>query len=188
MSDDVIPRLIEKVEGKHYGKYRGFVVDNKDPEKRGRIMATVPNLLGSTQTGWCEPCAPYGGSDDLGLYMIPEVGAGVWIEFEVGEISHPIWSGTWWSPGKIPKEASSSSEPSKKIIKTRKGHIIELEDEDGKEKIIIKDKSGQNFVEIDSVGNAIKIKATTIEIEASDSMTLRANGDLIIQGAQVKIN
>ena len=120
--------------------------------------------------------------------MVPEEGAGVWIEFEGGEISNPIWSGTWWAPEKIPKEASRSPEPSKKIIKTRKGHIIELEDEDGKEKITIKDKSGQNFVEIDSVGNSIKIKATTIEIEASDSMTLRANGSLTIQGAQVKIN
>jgi uncharacterized protein involved in type VI secretion and phage assembly len=189
LSDDsVIPRLIEKVESRHYGKYRGFVTDNKDPENRGRIMATVPSLLGSTQTGWCETSSPYGGSEDIGFYMIPDVGAGVWIEFEGGEISLPIWSGVWWAPGKIPKEAIGSSEPSKKIIKTKKGHIIELEDEDGKEKITIQDKTKQNLIEIDSVGNSIKIKATTIEIEASASMTLKSSGTLTIQGALVKIN
>ena len=78
-------------EGRLFGKYRGIVTDNKDPEKLGRIQASVPAVPGM-QTNWANPCAPYAGLN-VGFYAIPPVGAKVWIEFESGAPDYPIWSG-----------------------------------------------------------------------------------------------
>ena len=61
---------------KHYGKYRGTVVDNQDPRKQGRIKVKVPEILGDVDSGWALPCAPYAG-DKTGAYAVPSVGAGV---------------------------------------------------------------------------------------------------------------
>jgi hypothetical protein len=80
---------------KYFGKYRGLVVGNLDPLQVGRIMATVPDVLGEVPTGWAMPCVPCGLPDKPGL-AIPAMGAQVWIEFEQGNLDHPIWSGCFW--------------------------------------------------------------------------------------------
>ena len=96
MIEDLVQELIERLEHRYYGKYRGYVHDVCDPENRGRIRAIVPRLLGdSTPTGWALPSSPYAGPDQ-GLFTVPDLGAGVWIEFEEGDLSMPIWSGMWW--------------------------------------------------------------------------------------------
>jgi len=75
--------VLERDSDRFYGKYRGLVTDNQDPMQIGRIQASVPEVLGDVRTGWAVPCAPYAGTN-AGLYAIPAVGAGVWIEFEAG--------------------------------------------------------------------------------------------------------
>jgi hypothetical protein len=79
----------------YYGKYRGTVVNNIDPEQRGRIMALVPDVLGLTPSSWALPCVPIAGKQE-GVFAIPQIGAGVWIEFEQGDPDYPIWSGGFW--------------------------------------------------------------------------------------------
>jgi Type VI secretion system/phage-baseplate injector OB domain len=83
---------------KFYGKYKATVVQNVDPEFRGRIMCTVPAVLGETPSGWCEACTPLAGptGPPMGVYLVPPIGAGVWVEFELGDPSKPIWSGCRW--------------------------------------------------------------------------------------------
>ena len=83
---------------KWWGKYKGTVVQNADPEFRGRIMCTVPTVLGLTPSSWCEACAPLAGptGPPMGVYMVPPIGAGVWIEFEQGDPDYPIWVGGYW--------------------------------------------------------------------------------------------
>jgi uncharacterized protein involved in type VI secretion and phage assembly len=80
---------------KYYGKYRGTVVNNVDPEQRARIQALVPDVLGLTPSSWAMPCLPFAGKQ-MGAYMIPQVGSGVWIEFEQGDPDYPIWTGGFW--------------------------------------------------------------------------------------------
>lgn len=80
---------------RYYGKYRGTVTVNIDPEQRGRIMALVPDVLGLTPSSWAMPCVPYAGKGS-GAYLVPEVGSGVWIEFEQGDPDYPIWVGGFW--------------------------------------------------------------------------------------------
>lgn len=96
MIEDVLTALVDRLDSTYYGKYRGYVHDVDDPEGRGRIRAIVPRLLGpDTPTGWALPCAPYAGPDQ-GFFTVPEVGSGVWIECEEGDLHRPIWTGQWW--------------------------------------------------------------------------------------------
>ena len=80
---------------KFYGKYRATVFNNVDPEQRGRIQAIVPAVLGVVPSSWALPCMPIAGKQE-GVYMIPQVGAAVWIEFEQGDPNYPIWVGGFW--------------------------------------------------------------------------------------------
>ena len=96
MIEDVISQLVDRLDSTYYGKYRGYVHDVDDPDGRGRIRVIVPRLLGAeTPTGWAMPCAPYAGPDQ-GFFTVPDVGSGVWVEFEEGDLHRPIWSGQWW--------------------------------------------------------------------------------------------
>jgi hypothetical protein len=90
---------------RYYGKYRGTVINNIDPEQRGRIQAVVPDVQGLTPTTWALPCVPIAGKQE-GMYMVPQVGAGVWIEFEQGDPDYPIWVGGFWGTvAEVPQAA-----------------------------------------------------------------------------------
>ena len=70
-----------------FGKYRGQVTNNVDPEMRGRIQVQVPAVLGEGRNSWALPATPYGG-DGVGFFAIPPIGANVWVEFEGGNPGH----------------------------------------------------------------------------------------------------
>lgn len=168
-TEDILARLVERVEGRFYGKYRGQVTDNSDPDNLGRIRAKVPRVLGDEETGWALPAFPYGGASDQGLFLMPDVGAGVWIEFEGGDLSYPIWTGTWYTSGDIPESAQSG----KKVLKTKSGHKLVLDDDGGSLEIA------------DSNGNSIKLDASGIAITDANgnSIKLTASGVSVNDGA-----
>jgi hypothetical protein len=88
-----------------HGKYRGTVVNNLDPEQRGRIQAMVPAVSNVMLSNWAMPCVPMAGKEQ-GVFMVPQVGAGVWIEYEGGDPDKPIWVGGYWgSVAEVPKLA-----------------------------------------------------------------------------------
>src|SRR5262249_39933857 len=79
----------------YYGKSRGIVMNTVAPDRRGRIqviVADVPTLLPPT---WAMPCLPVGGIQN-GMFTVPPIGAGVWVEFEQGDPDYPIWVGCYW--------------------------------------------------------------------------------------------
>jgi uncharacterized protein involved in type VI secretion and phage assembly len=80
---------------KFYGKYRGTVLNNIDPLQIGRLLVQVPDVSGLSISSWAMPCFPISGRQ-MGAYMIPQIGAGVWVEFEQGNSDYPIWSGCWY--------------------------------------------------------------------------------------------
>lgn len=93
---------------KFYGKYRGRVVNNLDPQRRGRVQALVPDALGITPSTWALPALLSVGTQS-GTFIVPPIGAGVWIEFEQGEIDYPIWSGCFWDcQADVPAEAQAA--------------------------------------------------------------------------------
>jgi hypothetical protein len=80
---------------RYWGKYRGTVTINIDPEQRGRIQAIVPAVTGLVPSSWAMPCVPFAGKAS-GFFAVPQVGAGVWIEYEDGDPDRPIWVGGYW--------------------------------------------------------------------------------------------
>jgi uncharacterized protein involved in type VI secretion and phage assembly len=174
--------LAEKVEQRFYGKYRGTVVDNQDPAKLGRLRLNVPSVLGSdVVTGWATPCTPFGGAAGQGFLFIPGVGAGVWTEFEEGDLEFPIWAGAFWSKPNgdteltKPNKGSDGSEessvqdpPTSKIIKTAKGHTLQFEDADGAEMILVREGVKGHFLTMDKNGITVKdANANTIQFTSS---------------------
>lgn len=78
-----------------YGKYRGTVLNNVDPMRQGRILAVVPDVTGPLPSSWAMPCLPLAGLN-TGVFTVPPIGAGVWIEFEKGDPDYPVWVGGFW--------------------------------------------------------------------------------------------
>jgi uncharacterized protein involved in type VI secretion and phage assembly len=113
-----------------FGKYRGTVFDNEDPKLLGRVQAFVTDVLGETPSTWALPCLPMAGTGTpMGVYCIPPVGTGVWIEFEHGDPGKPIWSGCWYSDGTQPVLAPLSPPPiSQLVIQTQQGTTLSISD------------------------------------------------------------
>jgi Type VI secretion system/phage-baseplate injector OB domain len=80
---------------RYYGKYRGTVVENIDPEQIGRVLLQVPDVLGETPSSWALPCVPAAGIQS-GVFVVPPIGSQVWVEFEQGDPDYPIWTGGFW--------------------------------------------------------------------------------------------
>src|SRR5215469_3057919 len=78
-----------------YGKYRGLVVENIDPEQIGRVLLQVPDVLGEIPSSWAMPCVPAAGIQS-GQFIVPPIGSQVWVEFEQGDPDYPIWTGGFW--------------------------------------------------------------------------------------------
>lgn len=151
---ELLERLLAKVDNRFYGKYLGFVVDNVDPAKRGRLRAKVPEVFGpDVVSGWAEPCFPYGGGADFGTFSIPpvtksgdEYTTGVWIEFRGGNPQFPIWVGTFFgAPGNKPEAPGDDSEPNVNVhvARTFAGHSITAVDSAESERLEIRDAAGQ---------------------------------------------
>lgn len=157
-----------QVTQKYYGKYPGLVCDNtppgNDPENkgkihRGEIQVQVPGILEETEGGtgeqpivvWAKPCF------HPGYFVMPEVGAQVWVEFVAGDINVPVWTGVWYPLEQAPQTVTDEAPTDRqKIMRTASGHVIQLDDTDGKEKIVIrhKHKDGPQ-IQIDENGSVL---------------------------------
>jgi uncharacterized protein involved in type VI secretion and phage assembly len=162
MNDQALMDVLDRLRNRFFGKYRGSVTDI-DPTTL-RIKAKVPSVLADQPTGWCEPCVPYAGNG-VGMAFLPEVGAGVWIEFEAGDVSYPIWVGCYWRDGEVPPDAA----PAVKAIVTKSGHKILLDDD--AESITITDPNNN-----------------TITLDSSGINLVRGSSSVAISDAEVNIN
>lgn len=172
-----------------YGKYRGVVTNNKDPLGMARIQATVPDVLGTDESGWALPSVPFAGNK-MGFVALPIVGSRVWVEFEQGDPDYPIWSGCWWgSKDEMPDEASAAPD-GRVLIKTQGRQMIMLDDTgDNTNTITIQTSDGQKIVLNTqgititlSTGEKIELSASTITIDNGQGATVA------LEGPQVSVN
>ena len=182
----------ERVEEHAHGVTRGLVVgivsQNKDPENRARVKVKFPWLAASTESAWARIVAPMAG-DDRGFFFIPEVNDEVLVGFEHGDFNRPyvlgaLWNGVDTPP--IPASEAVAAGVVKRIIKTRAGHIIRLDDTAGKEKIEIIDKTGKNSVIIDSAANKIEIKAAQQVSISAMKVEIEGTQGVSIKGAEIE--
>jgi uncharacterized protein involved in type VI secretion and phage assembly len=157
-NEQAVLELLERFRSRYYGKFRGTVTDVDAGTLR--IKATVPAVLGTQPTGWCMPCVPYAGNN-VGLAFLPEVGSGVWIEFEGGDVSYPIWVGCYWRSGEQPSDAT----PTVKAIVTTSPLKILLDDDAGT--ITISD-SNQNSLTLDSSGITLTRGSSSVAVTDSE--------------------
>jgi hypothetical protein len=177
----LVAGFIEDHQSRVYGKRQGIVTDVNDPERMGRLRARVPGLLQGETTPWALPCAPFTGPD-AGLFAVPPVGAGVWIEFEAGNLDYPIWSGGWWPRGDapVPEEGGAGQQPTK-VLKTDTGLHVALDDTS--ETLVISDGNGTNKITIQSQGGRIEIKATSkVVVEAPQIELVDGAGHPLVFG------
>ena len=172
--EQLVVELAEQKRSQFYGKYRGVVSDVDDPQSMGRLRASVPEVLGEEVVSpWALPCAPYSG-DGVGIYAVPPVGAGVWIEFEAGDPARPIWAGCWWGTEQLPQnETGAATKPSIKIIRTESGTMLTMDDD--KQVIALSDENGDNILKIEVANGKITIKGKTKAIVEAPQIELVEN-------------
>ncbi len=106
----------ERIPNKFYGKYRGTVLNNVDPMQIGRVQVMVPDVASLLPSSWAMPSFPISGKQ-MGSYMIPQIGTGVWVEFEQGNPDYPIWTGCWFgSAAELPVLALAGNPASPNIV------------------------------------------------------------------------
>jgi hypothetical protein len=101
------------------GLYRGTVTVNVDPLLKGRLMLEVPDVLAYSPTSWAEPSVPLAGPSGppMGAYLVPPIGAGVWVMFEHGDPDKPVWIGCRWGlPSDIPSVAKLGNPADPNIV------------------------------------------------------------------------
>ncbi len=158
-------------DNKFWGKYRGVVTDVNDPLMTMRIKASVPDVYGDGASGWAMPCLPFGGNQS-GFFALPDVGAGVWVEFEHGDPDYPIWTGCWWgSVAEIPPKWLAP--PYRKLmIVTPAGHSITVDDTPGVGGITLETAEGA------------KVTMSVTGLEVSNG----TGGAIKMTGPQVSVN
>ncbi len=175
--DDLNQQLLDWIRGHFLGKYRGTVSDNADPTNRGRLKVKVPAVLGTVEV-WAMPCVPYAGQG-VGFYSLPASGVGVWVEFEAGDPSYPIWTGCFWGDGELPDPGGAAV----KIWKT--------------DKVTVRIDDGADELKLQTTSNSVVALASDIKSEsggakhtvgAAGVVSELGSGKVEVAAASVKVN
>lgn len=170
----------------------GQVTNLNDPDGEGRVKVKIPSLSDNAESYWSRLVAP-GAGPERGLEWIPEINDEVLLLFEHGDPNRALVVGGLWSGKNKPPSPSdkcvADGKVNQRIIKSRSGHIIILDDEQGKEQIIIRDKTEKNEIVIDSKKNAMTVKADKdITIEAGGKITIKSSmDDLTLEGKNLTV-
>ena len=201
--------------GKVYGVVVGIVTNNKDPDNQGRVKVRFPWLSDEEESWWARIATMMAGPS-RGSYFLPEVDDEVLVAFDHGDMRFPYVVGGLWNGKDAPPENNSDGENNVRMIHSRNGHVLKLDDKKGaekfevtsssghifrlddkagSEKVEIIDKTGSNKITINSVDNSIKIEclgkltiqANDIEVTSNTKITLQGITANISGSAQVKI-
>lgn len=187
----------EQAQGRVRGVVTALVTNLNDPDNLGRVKVKFP-WLGSSpeiESDWMRQASPMAGAQ-RGLMIVPEVNDEVLVAFEHGDVHHPyIVGGLWSTTDKPPRqnsEATGEGKVNQRVLKTRAGHLIVLDDKQGEEQISVTSKGGHTVVLNDKSGSeSITIRDRTGNNEmaidsAKNSVTIKCQGDFSVT-AQGKI-
>ena len=175
--------------GRINGVVVGQVTNNLDPLQLGRVKVKLP-FLGLTppiDSNWCRIASPWAGGKISGFLAIPEINDEVLVAFEHGDPNFPYIVGQLWNMMDRPPSLGvvAGGLVTKRLIKSRSGHVITLSDMPGKEGISIVDKTMMNKIEIDSIKNALSI--STLGDVTIDCLNFKVNAKamMLLEGAKV---
>ncbi|MGE5730924.1 MAG: VgrG-related protein [Gemmatimonas sp.] len=169
----------------------GIVTDNADPDGQGRVKVKYPWLSPDHASDWARVVS-MGGGNERGIEFLPEINDEVLVGFEQGDVHHPyVLGGLWNGQDKPPADKSkavSGGKVQQRVIRSRAGHTITMDDSDGAGGITITDKNGNTIV-IDSGSNKMEITMKgDVEMKSQGKMTFKAQGPVEISGVGVKID
>jgi hypothetical protein len=172
MDETYSDQVVDWIRNRYFGKYRGVVTNNQDPTNRARLKVLIPAVLDGQEI-WAMPCVPYAG-ERIGSYMLPAVGSGLWIEFEGGDPSYPIWTGCFWENEELPKDnKGTEATPPLKIIRSESGLMLTMDD-NGQE-ITVSDENGENLLIIEFCRGQITIKGNIKAVVEAPQIELVEN-------------
>ncbi len=171
--------LPQETNNRFYGVTIGVITNNKDPEGLGRVKVKFPWLSVEDESHWARIATLMAGGE-RGVYFLPEVDDEVLVAFEQGDIAFPYVLGALWNGKDKPPETNENGKNDRRLIQSRSGHKIILDDTQGEEKIIIEDKTGKNKITIDSKNNALGI-------EVEQDLTITAKGKISITSPEQDI-
>jgi uncharacterized protein involved in type VI secretion and phage assembly len=175
------------LQGKWYGIYPALVSDIKDPDGTGRVKITLPWSpdTGSDKYETWARLATFMGGNNRGSWFVPDVNDEVLVSFEAGDPRRPYVLGGLWNGNDSPPESmDGAGQNNKKVLRSRNGVKITLDDTQGREAFIVETPAGQKItlqdgpgsVEIeDSNGNSIKLDTSGITVTASAKVTVNAS-------------
>lgn len=170
-----------------YGVTIGIVTNIKDPDGVGRIKVKFPWLSSDDESPWARVMSLMAG-EDRGIYFLPEVDDEVLVAFEHGDMAFPYILGGLWNAKDKPPEKNDDGENNKRLIKSRSGHLIVLDDTKDKEKITIQDKTGKTKIVIDCEKNSMSIQVEKdLTIEAKGKISLKSDEDMKIECKNLEI-
>jgi phage protein D len=166
----------------------GIVTDNQDPNGLGRVKVKYPWLSNDHASDWARVVAPGGGAQ-RGIEFLPEVNDEVLVGFEMGDMHYPyVLGGLWNGQDAPPKKVISGGKVQQRVICSRTGHLITLDDSDGSGGITIEDKNG-NKIMLDSGANKLTITVQgDASVKAQGNLTLEAQGQVQIKGMGVSVD
>ncbi|MBP6900220.1 MAG: baseplate assembly protein [Burkholderiaceae bacterium] len=156
---------------RYFGKYRGLVMNNIDPMQQARLQVQVPDVLGLNSLNWAMPCLPFTGRQ-MGMWCLPQIGAGVWVEFEQGDPDFPIWTGGWYgNASEVPVLALGGLPASPSVLlQTQAQQTLMLSDLPG--------PTGGILLKT-ATGALISINETGITISNGQGATIMMNGPTV---------
>jgi phage baseplate assembly protein V len=178
-----------------YGVYEALVTDVNDPAKEGRVKLSFPWFDESMVTEWCRVRQFYAGNS-YGAFFLPEVDDEVLVAFIQGDMRLPVVLGGLYN-GQDKPPTHRAGDKDEKMIRTKGGHQITLDDSQDAEKITIVDSKEKNRIEIDTANNSITIesgggklilKAKEIEVSADSTIKIEAGGQMDVKGKTINLN
>ena len=163
-----------------YGVEVGIVTNVQDTEKLGRVKVQLPRLPGGPESTWARVAQPAAGAG-RGFYWLPEVGDEVLIAFELGEPRCPYVIGALWNGKDKPMTGAYQDDNTTRMIQTKSGHKIILDDKSGEEKIVIADKSGNRTITFD-----VKAKKFLVEAKEGD-IELHAEKKIVLECEDLEV-
>lgn len=160
----------------YHGLYAATVTSVDDPQGLGQIRVVVPAIFdgaGEEAAVWARPSFP------PNHFTIPSVGDRVWVAFENGEPTRPVWIGVWYASSTVPAAASPKDAPERlQVIQSPKGQLIVIDETDGAEQIYVQDKAG----------NRIELRSDGVLLRCKQDLTIDASGrSVIIKAASVDV-
>lgn len=166
----------------------GIVTDNQDPDGYGRVKVKYPWLSSDHASDWARVVAPGAGAQ-RGIEFLPEVNDEVLVGFELGDIHHPyVLGGLWNGKDAPPQNTVSGGKVQQRVIRSRTGHKITLDDSDNGGGVTIEDKNG-NKITLDTANNKLTITVQgDTSLKTQGNLTIEAQGQLQIKGMGITID